>query len=86
LAYKDKGVLFLGVFASTDKEIKAFVEKFHLTFPVGVENGIATILGVRAIPETLFIDKKGQLVKRYSGTIDYEGLANGINLSLVSDQ
>ena len=78
MQYKDKGVLFLGVFASKDNEIKAFADEFHLTFPVGTENGIATTLGVKAIPETLFIGKDGQIVSRHSGTIYYEELVAGI--------
>ncbi|MCF6188313.1 MAG: TlpA family protein disulfide reductase [Desulfobulbaceae bacterium] len=72
MKYKAKGVAFLGLFASKDKEIKAFADKFNLTYPVGKESGIATILWVKAIPETLFIDREGRIAKRYSGTINYE--------------
>ena len=82
LAYKDSGVVFLGIFGSKEKEIKAFADKFHLTYPVGKENGIATILWVKAIPETLFIDREGRIIKRHSGTINYEELTAGINVLL----
>ncbi len=82
LKYKDKGVVFLGLFASKDKEIKAFADKFQLTYPVGKESGIATILWVKAIPETLFIDKEGRIVKRYSGTISYDELTAEIGTLL----
>jgi len=49
-----------------------------LTYPVGKESGIATILWVKAIPETLFIDREGRMIKRHSGTITYEELSAGI--------
>ncbi len=50
----------------------------NLTYPVGKESGIATILWVKAIPETMFIDREGRILKRYSGTINYEELSAGI--------
>ena len=78
-SFKDKGVLFLGVFVqSNDKEIRDFAETFHQTFPVGKDTGVAEALDVKAIPVTLFIDKDGRIIKRHRNVIDYEELATGI--------
>jgi peroxiredoxin len=78
-SFKDKGVLFLGVFVqSNDKEIRDFAETFHQTFPVGKDTGTAEALDVKAIPVTLFIDKSGRIIKRHRNVIDYEELATGI--------
>ena len=78
-SFKDKGVLFLGVFVqSNDKEIRDFAETFHQTFPVGKDTDTAQALEVKAIPVTLFIDKSGRIIKRHRDVIDYEELATGI--------
>ena len=78
-SYKDKGVLFLGVFiTSKDKDIKKFAETFHQTFPVGKDTGVAKALDVKAIPETLFIDRDGRIVKRHRDIITYEELEAAI--------
>jgi len=78
-SFKDKGVLFLGVFVqSNDKEIRDFAETFHQTFPGGKDTGIAQALEVKAIPVTLFIDRSGRIIKRHRNVIDYEELATGI--------
>jgi hypothetical protein len=63
---------------STKKEIKEFAEKFHVTFPVGQENGIAEALGAEGIPETIFIAEDGRIVKRITDTIHYSELESGI--------
>ena len=78
-SFKDKGVLFLGVFVkSDDKEIQDFAETFRQTFPVGKDTGVAEALDVKAIPVTLFIDNDGLIVKRHRDVINYEELAAGI--------
>lgn len=80
-SFKDKGVLFLGVFVqSNDKEIREFAETFHQTFPVGKDTDVAKAMDIKAIPVTLFINRDGQIVKRHRDVIDYEELATGIEL------
>ena len=61
------------------------MEKFHLTYPVGMENGIADALGAKGIPRTIFINKEMRVVKRHSDTISYEELAAGINQILADE-
>ena len=79
LEYKDKGVLFLGVFTmSKEKQVKKFAEKYQLTFPVGLENGIAESLGAKGMPETIFINRNGLITKRYVRKVKYKNLKTGI--------
>lgn len=77
--YKDQGVHFLGVFImSEEKDIRKFAEEYQLAYPVGKDNGIAETLGAKAIPETIFINKKGEILKRYTGTIHFDELKRGL--------
>jgi len=58
--------------ATWDKEPAArkFVEEFRLPFPVGRDSGgaIGTPYRVDAVPASFFIDKKGILVERLTGS------------------
>ncbi len=50
LSYKDKGVLFIGVFTmSGDADIRKFAATYRLTFPVGKDNRLSRALGVMGI-------------------------------------
>jgi hypothetical protein len=72
-------VLFLGVFiGSKESDIRDFIEKYQVTFPVGRDNGIAKKLGTRIIPTTAFIAKNGAIMKKYSGPADYSTIVLGI--------
>ncbi|VAW37769.1 hypothetical protein MNBD_DELTA03-814 [hydrothermal vent metagenome] len=59
-------------------DIKEFAAKYHLSYPVGQENGIAEALGVTGIPEFVFVDKEGRIVKRHSGNLSYNELVRRI--------
>ena len=68
MEYKDKGVVFLGLFyMSKRKDIEEFAEKYHLTFPVGKAKSAAKAIRVETIPEAVFISRKGEVVKRLKG-------------------
>ena len=67
---------------SEDEEIRKFVETYRITFPVGRENGIARMLGVRGIPTTVFVAKDGRIVKRHIGVITNEELNSNIGTIL----
>ncbi len=72
-------MLFLGVFiGSKESDIRNFIEKYHVTFPVGKDNGLAKKLGTRKIPTTVFIAKDGVILKKYSGPADYSTIVLGI--------
>lgn len=83
MSYKEKGVLFLGVFTmSKEKDVRKFSKEYKLTYPVGLESGIAEALGAKGIPETFFIDREGGIARRISGTVHYKELAAGIEAML----
>ncbi len=67
---------------SSDDEIKKFVETYKMTFPVGRENGIAGILGVRGIPVTVFVAKDGRIIKRHIGVVSQQELTSNIETIL----
>lgn len=77
--YRDKGLLILNVFVgSKDNDIKEFVETFHLSTPVGGDNGMTKAFHITSIPVTVFIGKDGEIKKQVNGTIKYKPLHEGI--------
>lgn len=71
-AYKDKGVVFLGVDVQDDEEdARAFIEEFGLTYPNGRgnDNEIATSYRISGIPSTFFITRDGMIARRWVGAI-----------------
>lgn len=71
-AYKDKGVVFVGVdIQDTEAAARAYIEEFHVTYPNGPDrDGKITIdYGVSGIPITFFINREGQIVNRWVGAI-----------------
>ncbi len=69
----------MGVFAqSKEKDIKKFAKKYQLTYPVGMENGIAEALGANGIPETFFITRDGRIAKQHTDPISYKELSESI--------
>ena len=62
-----------------------YVERFGVTYPSGLD-AQGTILvdyGVRGIPEKLFIDSQGQLVAKFIGPSDVEGLRETLDQMLA---
>jgi len=62
--YKDRGVVFLGVdYVDTDREAKAYLEKFGITYPNGPDLGtrISQAFRIRGVPETYIVGPDGRL-------------------------
>jgi thiol-disulfide isomerase/thioredoxin len=84
LSYKTKGVQFIGVFIkSSEEDIKEFIKKYHISFPVGIDNGIAKKIGATSIPVTLFITKDGKVAQKYFGPAGYSKIVLGIENALM---
>ncbi|MBC7224636.1 MAG: redoxin domain-containing protein [Anaerolineae bacterium] len=69
-AYKDQGVVFVGVnFLEDADRVREFVEWAEITFPVvlDLKGEVVSTYQVRALPSTFFIDKDGTIVQRYVG-------------------
>ncbi len=71
-AYRDQGVLFVGVNVQ-DQEAAArqFIKEFGLSFPNGPDPGsrIAVDYGVYGIPELFFVDGGGRITYKHIGLI-----------------
>ncbi len=68
--YKDQGVVIVGL-ASKDKEdeARAFASSIGVSYPLGFDQGdqIATQYKVYGLPNTVLINRQGQIVRRLSG-------------------
>lgn len=63
-AYKDKGVLFIGVdYLDTRKKALEYLAEFDITYPNGPDIGtrIAKAYRIKGVPETFFVDKRGNV-------------------------
>lgn len=78
--YKDKGLEIVGISVDDDgwTEVKPFVERYKINYPVVIDNGsVARAYGnVSAIPTTFLVDKDGNLVDRHIGLMKKEALEN----------
>jgi cytochrome c biogenesis protein CcmG/thiol:disulfide interchange protein DsbE len=69
--FKEKDFIFLTI--SVDykegKEVKEFIEKHHYAFPVLLDPKCETLdlFGVKGIPTTIVIDKKGMMIGKAIG-------------------
>lgn len=71
--YREKGVVFVGLnWADTEREAKAYLQEFDITYPNGPDLGtrIAQTYRMNGIPETFFIDRQGQLQGVHVGPIN----------------
>jgi len=70
--YAPKGVVFLGIAVDdTEEKMKAFIAKYGVTFPVGLDKTgeIQKSFGLYGIPTTYFIDKQGVINYSHSGAV-----------------
>jgi peroxiredoxin len=66
----DEGLAIIGVsLDQTDSPVKSFIKEHGINYPVvmGDRNLASKYGGVRAIPTTFVIDKKGEIAKKYVG-------------------
>ncbi len=80
-AYKNRGVVFLGVdIQDREEDALNFIREFHITYPNGPDptGEISIDYGVSAIPVTFFISRKGEIVRRWVGAIEKEVLISAI--------
>jgi cytochrome c biogenesis protein CcmG/thiol:disulfide interchange protein DsbE len=69
---KDRNLVFLGVaLQDTEKDSRAFLEEFKITYPNGrdVSEKIAVDYGAWGIPESFFIDAQGRITYKHVGGI-----------------
>ena len=71
-AYKDR-VVFIGVnVQDTDPLARDFLRRFGVTYPNGQDTtgAIAVDYGMSGVPETYFVDRNGQLIRKWQGALD----------------
>ncbi len=80
-AYKDRGVIFIGVDIQ-DKEEDAlnYIREFDITYPNAPDptGEVSIDYGVSGLPVTFFISRKGEIVRRWVGAIEKEVLISAI--------
>lgn len=70
--YKSKGVEILGVaIGSKEENVKELIKKFNINYPVAMSDGKIEKLfgGIRFVPTTFIIDKKGNIIKKKIGIL-----------------
>ncbi|MFQ5614741.1 MAG: TlpA family protein disulfide reductase [Anaerolineae bacterium] len=79
--YRDRGVVFLGVdYVDTEPNALAYLEEFDITYPNGPDIGekIALAYRIKGVPETFYVDKRGQLRGLHIGPLSPPILDNKI--------
>jgi cytochrome c biogenesis protein CcmG/thiol:disulfide interchange protein DsbE len=86
--YQDRGVEFIGISIwGRLGDAKEYAQRFGIAYPTGLdtEGTILVDYGVRGIPEKLFIDAQGQMVTKFVGPSDVEGLRETLD-QMLADQ
>jgi cytochrome c biogenesis protein CcmG/thiol:disulfide interchange protein DsbE len=71
-AYADKGVHFLGIVYGDDPDkARAWLDERGSAYPTVLDPGrrVAIDFGVVGVPETFFLDKSGQIMRKISGPV-----------------
>lgn len=85
--YRDRGVVFIGVdYLDTETEARAYLAEFNNTYPNGPDLGtrIAQAYRIKGVPETYFVDRKGQLQGVFIGPLNQEELHRRIQSMLAT--
>ena len=80
-AYKDRGLIFLGVNIQDRKQDALnYIREFAITYPNGPDptGEISIDYGVSGLPVTFFVSRDGEVVRRWVGAIEKSVLINSI--------
>ena len=75
--YGPRGVTFVGVNVwDNDDKARAFLDEFSVSYANGLDagGGAPIDFGVTGLPETFFVDRQGQLVRKFIGPISERAL------------
>ena len=68
--YREQGFTIIGIASGdNEKDVRAAVKEFGLTFPVGLSDETARAYGVSAIPTNFFVDREGKIAKKHVGAM-----------------
>jgi len=87
-AWKDKGVVFVGVNAfDTKSAARAYLKRYGVDY-ANIRDGVGTTFGrwgVTGVPETFFVDRRGRVVPPHiTGPASRAALEQGIRQALRS--
>ncbi len=85
--YRDRDVVFIGVdYLDTETEARAYLAEFNNTYPNGPDLGtrIAQAYRIKGVPETYFVDRKGQLQGVFIGPLTQDELHRRIESLLAT--
>lgn len=70
---KDFEILAVSIDSTGSKAVAPFMEELNLTFPalLDPEGKIRTLYGITGVPESYVVDKKGILVEKVIGPLDW---------------
>lgn len=76
--YHKQGLEIIGIALDEEKNIKSFIKKMKINYPVIIGNNKITsdYQGISGIPTTFIIDKKGYIREKYVGFVSYEIFEN----------
>jgi len=75
--YRDQGVVFVGIdVRDTEEDARAFLKEFGISYPNGPDsnNRIAVSYGLTGVPETVFVNREGLVVRRNIGPLTERSL------------
>ena len=87
-SYSTAPVQFIGVSIwDIESDVKKFYDEFEIAYPVAVDqNGqLAVEYGIKGIPEKLFIDQQGNIVRKFIGPMDEATLVSIIDSLLMTN-
>jgi cytochrome c biogenesis protein CcmG/thiol:disulfide interchange protein DsbE len=89
--YRAKGVVFVGVdIWDTDGDARRFLSEYGVSYPNGMspkgEEPVAVGYGLTGIPETYFIDREGNVARKWIGPLDEDSLRQLLDETLAADK
>lgn len=74
---------FVGIVVQdTERNARAFVKEFNMSFPVGYDDGglkIARSFGFVGMPLTIFVSKRGEIAERVHGPLPESDLVRTLD-------
>lgn len=81
-AHADDDFVILAInYLETSEEVRAFLESFGLTFPVGIDSSGDVFRGYRviSIPTSFFINRDGVIIALYRGPLTKEAIEQALS-------
>ncbi len=76
-------VVVVGIdFEEASSDAANFLQLYHITYPIGLDadGSVASNYGITALPQTIFINRQGTVVKRVAGELTAQVLSSSLQL------